>query len=62
MAYEDDWNHKQWLETVPVGFRQFVPATIAAWDAQADIYNKWSALGWDERDELLQEQVVAHAN
>lgn len=59
MAYENDLNHRQWLDTVPDSLRQFVSATIAAWDARADDYNKWSSLGWDERDELLQAQALS---
>lgn len=55
MAYDNDLNHRQWLETVPDELKPFVPAAVAAWDAQADDSNKWSALGWDERDALLQD-------
>lgn len=59
MAYEGDLNHQQWLETVPAEARQHVPAAIQAWDSKADGYNKWFALGWDERDELLLQQAGA---
>jgi hypothetical protein len=53
MSYENSLNHQQWLETVPDSSLPFVPATVTAWDTVADRYNKWSDLGWDERDELL---------
>lgn len=58
--YDDDFNHRQWLESVREDLRLYVPGTIAAWDAKADIFNKWSALGWDERDALLREHVAAN--
>ena len=61
-GYEDDLNHRQWLETVLDTLRQFVPAAIVQWDAQADIYNQWSALGWDERNSLVLAQAALAGN
>ena len=59
MAYENDLNHQQWLETVPAELLPHVPAAVADWDAQADDANKWGALGWDERDALVQQRAAA---
>lgn len=61
-GYENDLNHQQWLATVSEEFRPIVPSVIAAWDAQADVFNQWSALGWDERDDLMQKHVATHIN
>ncbi|MTJ93887.1 MAG: hypothetical protein F8N36_13665 [Desulfovibrio sp.] len=48
-----DLNHEQWLETVPATLLPFADAAVKDWNDQTDDANKWSALGWDERDELL---------
>jgi hypothetical protein len=55
--YSDDLNHLQWLATVPGLLLQFVATAVDAWDAQADCHNKWSVLGWDERDSLVHAQA-----
>ena len=59
MNYDEDLNHRQRLETVPASLRQLVPAAVAAWDARADLFNKWPSLGWDERNALLHAQARA---
>ena len=46
-------NHKQWLETVPAELLPFVDKVVKDWNDQADEFNRWTALGWDERDALL---------
>lgn len=48
-----DVNHALWLETVTDELRPFVDRAVRDWNAQADEYNQWSVLGWDERDEAL---------
>ena len=48
-----DINQELWLETVSSVQREFVDSVVSKWNSQADEFNQWPELGWDERDALL---------
>ena len=48
-----DINQELWLETVSSVQREFVDSVVSKWNSQADKFNQWLELGWDERDALL---------
>lgn len=57
----DTLNHRLWLETVSEGSRKFVAAAVGRWNAQADKFNQWAELGWDERNAILTEEEMKNA-
>lgn len=54
-------NHTQWVETVPACLKPYIEQAVNAWNADADRFNQWANLGWDERDAKVRQTAAADA-
>lgn len=50
-------NNELWLETVSAEKLPYVEKAMETWNKNADQYNQWSELGWDEKDKFL-DQII----